>query len=177
MRNIAAPKAKEESQAGPRMLKVSLSDGSMTCHAVEVSPCPKISLKTAPGTKVRLSKGPFEVAGGFIKLHEGAVEVLGGRVEALVEKWLTAQSLAEFTRADLRVGSGGEVRSNFNSQLLFTPFLLILLRVPLNGWNLVKRSECQRRTQQTKTSRRCQERRLERRVRRMQSSMRRGRRR
>ena len=109
VRNIAAPKAKEESQAGPRMLKVSLSDGSMTCHAVEVSPCPKISLKTAPGTKVRLSKGPLEVAGGFIKLDEGALEVLGGRVEALVEKWLTAQSLAEFTRADLRIGTGGEV--------------------------------------------------------------------
>ena len=110
VRNIAAPKAKEESQAGPRMLKVSLSDGSMTCHAVEVSPCPKLSLKTAPGTKVRLNKGPLEVAGGFIKLHEGAIEVLGGRVEPLVEKWLTAQSLAEFTRADLRTGTGGEVR-------------------------------------------------------------------
>ena len=110
MRNIAAPKAKEESQAGPRMLKVSLSDGSMTCHAVEVSPCPKLSLKTAPGTKVRLNKGRLEVAGGFIKLHEGAIEVLGGRVEPLVEKWLTAQSLAEFTRADLRTGTGGEVR-------------------------------------------------------------------
>ena len=110
VRNIAAPKAKEESQAGPRMLKVSLSDGSMTCHAVEVSPCPKLSLKTAPGTKVRLNKGPLEVAGGFIKLHEGAIEVLGGRVELLVEKWLTAQSLAEFTRADLRTGTGGEVR-------------------------------------------------------------------
>ena len=110
VRNIAAPKAKEESQAGPRMLKVSLSDGSMTCHAVEVSPCPKLSLKTAPGTKVRLNKGPLEVGGGFIKLHEGAIEVLGGRVEPLVEKWLTAQSLAEFTRADLRTGTGGEVR-------------------------------------------------------------------
>ena len=91
------------------MLKVSLSDGSMTCHAVEVSPCPKLSLKTAPGTKVRLNKGPLEVAGGFLKLHEGAIEVLGGRVEPLVEKWLTAQSLAEFTRADLRTGTGGEV--------------------------------------------------------------------
>ena len=115
VRNIAAPKAKEESQAGPRMLKVSLSDGSMTCHAVEVSPCPKISLKTAPGTKVRLSKGPLEVSGGFIKLNEGALEVLGGRVEALVEKWLTAQSLAEFTRADLRIGTGGEVGYHFVS--------------------------------------------------------------
>ena len=130
VRNIAAPKAKEESQAGPRMLKVSLSDGSMTCHAVEVSPCPKISLKTAPGTKVRLSKGPLEVAGGFIKLDEGALEVLGGRVEALVEKWLTAQSLAEFTRADLRIGTGGEVRYSI---VRFSFKISFLHRVLQNG--------------------------------------------
>ena len=39
IRNVAAPKVKEDSGAAPRMLKISLTDGIMTCHAVEVSEC------------------------------------------------------------------------------------------------------------------------------------------
>ena len=103
VRNVAAPKVKEESGAAPRMLKISLSDGCMTCHGVEVTECPRISLKTPPGTKIKLRGEKLEVANGFIKLSDKSFEVLGGEVEALVEKWKVSQDLAEFTRS----GAGG----------------------------------------------------------------------
>ena len=103
VRNVAAPKVKEESGAAPRMLKISLSDGSMTCHGVEVTECPRISLKTPPGTKIKLKGDKLAVANGFIKLSDKSFEVLGGEVEALVEKWKVSQDLAEFTRS----GAGG----------------------------------------------------------------------
>ena len=45
--------AKEESAGAPRMLKISLTDGSTTCHAVEVAKCDKLSLNTPPGSKIR----------------------------------------------------------------------------------------------------------------------------
>jgi hypothetical protein len=45
--------AKEESSGAPRMLKISLTDGSTTCHAVEISKCDKLSLSTPPGSKIR----------------------------------------------------------------------------------------------------------------------------
>ena len=107
IRNVAAPKVKEESGAAPRMLKISLSDGSMTCHGVEVTECPRISLKTPPGTKIKLKGEKLEVANGFIKLSDKSFEVLGGEVEALVEKWKVSQDLAEFTRSGMG-GSSGE---------------------------------------------------------------------
>ena len=100
IRNVAAPKVKEDSGAAPRMLKISLTDGIMTCHAVEVSECKGISLKTPPGTKVKLKGGKLEVANGFIKVSDKSLEVLGGQVEALIEKWRVSESLAELTRSD-----------------------------------------------------------------------------
>jgi len=48
--------AKEESSGAPRMLKISLTDGSTTCHAVEISKCDKLSLSTPPGSKIRCAK-------------------------------------------------------------------------------------------------------------------------
>ncbi|KAG8248858.1 tudor domain-containing protein 3 [Homalodisca vitripennis] len=36
VRNISAPKANEDSQAAPRMLKIVLTDGHTVCHAIEV---------------------------------------------------------------------------------------------------------------------------------------------
>ena len=107
IRNVAAPKVKEESGAAPRMLKISMSDGSMTCHGVEMTECPRISLKTPPGTKIKLKGEKLEVANGFIRLSDKSFEVLGGEVEALVEKWKVSQDLAEFTRSGA-VGTSGE---------------------------------------------------------------------
>ena len=36
IRNVSAPKANEESQGAPRMLKLSLTDGHANCQAVEI---------------------------------------------------------------------------------------------------------------------------------------------
>ena len=107
IRNVAAPKVKEESGAAPRMLKISLTDGSTTCHAVEVDEIKSVSLKTPPGTKIKLAGGRLEVANGFVKVSERNLEVLGGEVEALLEKWKVSQSLAEFTRSGV-TGEGGQ---------------------------------------------------------------------
>ena len=67
--------AKEESGAAPRMLKISLTDGVMTCHAVETSDCRSVSLKTPPGTKIKLKGDKLEVANGFIKINDKNIEV------------------------------------------------------------------------------------------------------
>lgn len=36
VRNVSAPKANEESQGAPRMLKITLTDGHTNCLAVEM---------------------------------------------------------------------------------------------------------------------------------------------
>merc|ERR1719167_39388 len=107
IRNVAAPKVKEDSSVAPRMLKISLTDGIMTCHAVEINSCNRLSLKTPPGTKIKLKGENLDVANGFIKLCEKSFEVLGGKVDTLIEKWNVSQSLEEFTRSGL-IGTSGE---------------------------------------------------------------------
>ncbi len=101
LRNLSAPKIKEESQMAPRMLKVSLTDGHGWLHGVEVSEkLAKLDVGTPPGTKVRLLPGKeIPYVGGFLQLRQQHLEVLGGRVEPLVEKWEISRKLAQFTRA------------------------------------------------------------------------------
>ncbi|XP_073997939.1 tudor domain-containing protein 3-like isoform X2 [Rhodnius prolixus] len=104
IRNISAPKSNEESQGAPRLLKLILSDGSQSCTALEISPLPFISLNTPPGTKLRL-KGEITVTSGMLHLNTGNVELLGGIVSTLVEKWTMNRNLAKHTRG--RVGMEG----------------------------------------------------------------------
>lgn len=44
------------------------------------------SLKTAPGTKVRLN-GKVPVSGGFLLLTPNNISVIGGTVQELYDKW------------------------------------------------------------------------------------------
>ena len=44
------------------------------------------SLKTAPGTKVRLN-GKVPVSGGFLLLTPNNITVIGGTVQELYDKW------------------------------------------------------------------------------------------
>jgi tudor domain-containing protein 3 len=97
VRNVSAPKANEESQGAPRMLKISMTDGKITIHGVEVSKIDGISINTPPGTKIKLSPR-IPVSNGLLRLEAGSLKVLGGRVEVLVEKWETSQKMAKFTR-------------------------------------------------------------------------------
>ncbi len=108
LRNLSAPKIKEESQLAPRMLKVSLTDGHSYVHGVEVAEkLARLDVNTPPGTKVRLAPGKaIPYVGGFLQLRQQHLEVLGGRVEALAEKWEISRKLAQFTRAK-PTGPGG----------------------------------------------------------------------
>ncbi|MPC55097.1 Tudor domain-containing protein 3 [Portunus trituberculatus] len=86
MRNVSAPKAFEESGGAPRMLRVSLTDGCNIVQGLEVQNIKTLSLKTAPGTKVRLN-GKVSVNGGFLLLTPNNISVIGGTVQELYDKW------------------------------------------------------------------------------------------
>ena len=83
-----------------------MTDGKTTIHGIEVSKVDGISLNTPPGTKVKLAPS-IPVLSGFLRLESGSLKVLGGRVEALVEKWETSQKMAKFTRNFARNRTGG----------------------------------------------------------------------
>ncbi|XP_040847250.1 tudor domain-containing protein 3 isoform X2 [Ochotona curzoniae] len=105
IRNVAAPKDNEESQAAPRMLRLQMTDGHINCTAVEFSYMSKISLNTPPGTKVKLS-GIVDVKNGFLLLNDSNTTVLGGEVEHLIEKWELQRSLSKHSRSNIGTEGG-----------------------------------------------------------------------
>ncbi|PNF29887.1 hypothetical protein B7P43_G09446 [Cryptotermes secundus] len=105
IRNVSAPKANEESRAAPRMLKLTLTDGHTCCQAVELESVPALSLNTPPGTKLYLKNESLPMAHGIVLLKSSCIEVLGGRVTPLVEKWELNRTLAKHTRG--RIGEEG----------------------------------------------------------------------
>uniref|UniRef100_A0A8B9C362 Tudor domain-containing protein 3 n=1 Tax=Anser brachyrhynchus TaxID=132585 RepID=A0A8B9C362_9AVES len=105
IRNVAAPKDNEESQAAPRMLRLQMTDGHTSCIAIEYSSMSKISLNTPPGTKIKLS-GIVEVRNGFLLLDDSNTAVLGGEVEHLIEKWELQRSLAKHNRSNIGTEGG-----------------------------------------------------------------------
>lgn len=105
IRNVSAPKDNEHSSVAPRMLKLSLTDGSNTVNAIEYEQLSDISLKTPPGTKVKLV-GRIVLSQGCIKLTRSCVKVLGGRVEKLYTKWKIAQDMNAISRMDIQSDSG-----------------------------------------------------------------------
>uniref|UniRef100_A0A3Q1MN67 Tudor domain-containing protein 3 n=1 Tax=Bos taurus TaxID=9913 RepID=A0A3Q1MN67_BOVIN len=105
IRNVAAPKDNEESQAAPRMLRLQMTDGHISCTAVEFSYLSKISLNTPPGTKVKLS-GAVDIKNGFLLLNDSNTTVLGGEVEHLIEKWELQRSLSKHNRSNIGTEGG-----------------------------------------------------------------------
>lgn len=86
IRNVSAPKANEESQAAPRMLKLTLTDGHNFCQAIEILPISSLSCdRTPPGSKILIKNA--RVVSGYIMLQPNNVSYLGGKVPALYEKW------------------------------------------------------------------------------------------
>lgn len=92
-----------------RILKLCLTDGKQSCYALEYQPIPKLSLlNTHPGTKVLVSFVPLHrvqikvsnvlVRRGLLLLKPASVEVLGGGVEDLIEKYnqVRKQSVRRF---------------------------------------------------------------------------------
>ncbi|KAM4859982.1 tudor domain-containing protein 3 isoform 2-T2 [Thomomys bottae] len=105
IRNVAAPKDHEESQAAPRMLRLQMTDGHTSCTAVEFSYMPKISLNTPPGTKIKLS-GIVDIKNGFLLLNDSNTTVLGGEVEHLIDKWELQRSLSKHNRNNIGTEGG-----------------------------------------------------------------------
>ncbi|EGV92266.1 Tudor domain-containing protein 3 [Cricetulus griseus] len=101
VRNIAAPKDNEESQAAPRMLRLQMTDGHTSCMAVEFNYISKLSLNTPPGTKLRLS-GVVDVKNGFLLLSDSNTTVLGGEVEHLIDKWELQRKCESNVQVDSR---------------------------------------------------------------------------
>ncbi|XP_073899376.1 tudor domain-containing protein 3 isoform X2 [Castor canadensis] len=105
IRNVAAPKDNEESQAAPRMLRLQMTDGHISCTAVEFSYLSKISLNTPPGTKIKLS-GIVDIKNGFLLLNDSNTTVLGGEVEHLIDKWELQRSLSKHNRSNIGTEGG-----------------------------------------------------------------------
>lgn len=82
------------------MLKLTLTDGHTTCHAIEVEYIPGLSINTPPGTKIQLKSGPVTVSHGFIFIGPESIKVLGGSVSHMIEKWELNRSLAKHTRGN-----------------------------------------------------------------------------
>ncbi|XP_068123934.1 tudor domain-containing protein 3 isoform X2 [Hyperolius riggenbachi] len=105
IRNVSAPKDNEESQTAPRMLRLQMTDGHTACTAIEFNYLSKISLNTPPGTKVKLL-GTVEVKNGCLLLDDTNTVVLGGEVEALIEKWELQRSLSKHSRSNIGTEGG-----------------------------------------------------------------------
>ncbi|XP_052279000.1 tudor domain-containing protein 3-like isoform X2 [Dreissena polymorpha] len=97
IRNVSAPKDNEESQGAPRLMKLSLTDGHITCSAVETEILNGISLSTPPGTKIQLTM-TVDVEHGFLLLNNKNSKSLGGRVDKLAEGWELKRKLAKQAR-------------------------------------------------------------------------------
>lgn len=108
MRNISAPKANQESTVSPRFLQLELSDGVNTVSALEFERIGNLNLNTPPGTKLFIKSEKITLLNGFVKLKASEVQILGGKVEALVEKWELARQMLKYARNNRRIsGSGG----------------------------------------------------------------------
>ena len=108
MRNISAPKANEESTVAPRFLQLELSDGNSTIGALEFERISSLNLNLPPGTKIVLKADKLQLLHGFLVLKPSEVQILGGRVEQLAEKWEVAKQMLKYARSNRRLsGSGG----------------------------------------------------------------------
>uniref|UniRef100_A0A671R5P8 Tudor domain-containing protein 3 n=1 Tax=Sinocyclocheilus anshuiensis TaxID=1608454 RepID=A0A671R5P8_9TELE len=105
IRNVAASKDHEESQAAPRMLRLQMTDGQTSCTGLEFKHLSKISLNTPPGTKVKLL-GDVQVKNGILLLDDSKITVLGGEVDHMIEKWELQRSLAKHSRRNIGAEGG-----------------------------------------------------------------------
>ncbi|XP_033214951.1 tudor domain-containing protein 3-like isoform X2 [Belonocnema kinseyi] len=99
LRNVAAPKSKEECRSAPRMLKMFLTDGRNNYQAIEIEHISVLSLNTPPGTKIFLKSANVPTSHGTILLRPFDIgQVLEGKVANLVEKWELNKKLSVHSR-------------------------------------------------------------------------------
>ncbi|XP_033158153.1 tudor domain-containing protein 3 [Drosophila mauritiana] len=129
VRNIAAPKANEESKAAPRLLQLDLSDGQNSIKALELEPVPQLNLNVAPGSKIYFKAEKLQLLQGFLLLKSSEIQLLGGRVDALYEKWDLARTMMRYARSGRPlngtsapppwVAFGRKIDSNAESEMNF----------------------------------------------------------
>lgn len=95
IRNISAPKCNEESKAAPRLLQIDFTDGRTFCNGLEFERIQSLSLNTPPGTKITL-KGSVKIVQGIMLLTSSNVQVCGGVVTGMIEKWESQRALAKY---------------------------------------------------------------------------------
>lgn len=91
------------------MLRITMTDGQITCRALEFTHTPQINSDLPPGTKIVFNNVPtrggyplislfhsylFFYLRTYLLLSPGVVNVLGGKVESLMEEWKIAQRKA-----------------------------------------------------------------------------------
>eukprot|EP00744_Colponema_vietnamica_P021131 GILI01030116.1.p1 GENE.GILI01030116.1~~GILI01030116.1.p1 ORF type:complete len:201 (-),score=29.80 GILI01030116.1:94-696(-) len=86
--NIAESIEHQENDSN-RMLKLCLTDGLQQFFGIEFERVSSVNFKTPAGCKVMLV-GPIQVRRGLLLLRDMNLKVVGGKVEALVEKSQTA---------------------------------------------------------------------------------------
>ncbi|XP_022211257.2 tudor domain-containing protein 3 [Drosophila obscura] len=99
VRNIAAPKCNEESKAAPRLLQLDLSDGQNCIQGLELESVPALNLNVAPGSKIYFKADKLQLMQGFLLLRPNELQLLGGRVDAMYEKWDLARTMLKYARS------------------------------------------------------------------------------
>lgn len=108
VRNISAPKANEDSKAAPRFLQIDFFDGVTLMQALELEHISALSLNTPPGTKVYFKADRIQLMQGMIVLRASEIDVIGGKVSALLEKWEMSRTLLGYARMGRRLsGTSG----------------------------------------------------------------------
>lgn len=99
VRNVAAPKANQDSKFAPRLLKVQFTDGKTQFSGIELEHLNTLSLRdTKPGTKLFLRPGSvIQIAQDLLLLRANYFDVLGGHVQELVDKWEVAQRYSKYS--------------------------------------------------------------------------------
>ncbi|KAF7994962.1 hypothetical protein HCN44_004434 [Aphidius gifuensis] len=99
LRNVAAPKNNQESKSTPRMLKYYLTDGKNNYQAIELEHISLININTLPGTKILLKfTNILQSHGIYLLKPSNILNILGGKVINLIEKWELNKKLAFHSR-------------------------------------------------------------------------------
>lgn len=97
IRNISAPKSKPNSQFAPTLLKFALTDGHNHIQAIDLDGTTNVNPNNiAPGSKVKIKNAKNK--NGYLLLEKNSYSILGGKVNALYEKWELAKSLSNRQR-------------------------------------------------------------------------------
>ncbi|EFP02006.1 hypothetical protein CRE_22779 [Caenorhabditis remanei] len=113
-------KEDDSDQKPSRLLKLSLTDGESSLHAIEFWKCPQLSLHLKPGTKL-LIEPPCDIRKGNFLLKPNNFKILGGEVLPLLNSYLPVEQYAR----KLKIQKGAEPIQNQNPPTSSGPSAMI----------------------------------------------------